>query len=70
MEKSNNSLSEGDCWIVNQVWLAAFIKEYGVTAAIDLITFLKSEGVDDLHSENLGFINDKPIIVDYASFND
>lgn len=69
MEKSNNSLSEDDCWIVNQVWLAAFVEEYGVTAAIDLITFLKSEGVDDLHSKNLGFIDDKPVIVDYASFN-
>lgn len=69
MEKSNNSLSEDDCWIVGQTWLAAFIEEYGITAAIDLITFLKSEGVDDLHSENLGFIDDKPVIVDYASFN-
>ena len=69
MEKSNNSLSECDCWIVNQVWLAAFIEEYGITAAIDLITFLKSERVDDLHAENLGFIDDKPVIVDYASFN-
>lgn len=69
MEKSNNSLSECDCWIVDQAWLAAFIEEYGITAAIDLIVFLKDEGVDDLHSENLGFIDDKPVIVDYASFN-
>ena len=69
MEKSNNSLSEDDCLIVSQIWLATFIEEYGITAAIDLITFLKDEGVDDLHSENLGFIDDKPVIVDYASFN-
>ena len=69
MEKSNNSLSEDDCWIVGQTWLAAFIEEYGTIAAINLITFLKDEGVDDLHSENLGFIDDKQVIVDYASFN-
>lgn len=66
---SNSTITENDCWIVNQTWLSEFVEEYGAVAASNLIAFLRDEGVDDLHSENLGFIDGKPVIVDYSSFN-
>lgn len=67
---SKGNLTIDDCWLVDGVWLLVFTEEWGESAAVDLITFLLKEGVDDLHCENLGFIDNKPVIIDYSSFND
>lgn len=66
---SNSTITDDDCWIVNQTWFSELIEEYGAAAASKLIAFLIDEGVDDLHIDNLGFIDGKPVIVDYSSFN-
>lgn len=65
----NSTITHNDCWIVNQTWFSELIEEYGAVAASKLIAFLIDEGVDDLHIDNLGFIDGKPVIVDYSSFN-
>lgn len=31
--------------------------------------FLESESISDLHSNNVGFINDKPVLIDYSGFD-
>lgn len=67
--KSGGSLTFEDCWTVNRIWLAEFAKVWGDQAAVKLLNFLKIEEVEDLHSENLGFIGGKPVIIDYSSFN-
>ena len=34
-----------------------------------LFAFINEYQIEDLHSDNLGYYKDKPVIIDYAGFN-
>lgn len=54
----------------NPDWLADVVKCYGEQVFNDLCSFIKDEGITDLHSDNIGYYKNKPILFDYAGFND
>lgn len=51
-------------------WLEIAISHYGKIMVDRLINFLINEYLDDFHDGNLGFINGKPVIIDYSGYND
>ncbi len=48
-------------------WLTDVHKYYGEKQFIKFLQFIDSY-INDLHSENIGYIGDRPVIIDYASF--
>ena len=57
-------------WCFNTLWIENFIREYGEQEFLILNDFLNEYCVDDLHDGNLGYIDGKPVIIDYASYRD
>ena len=50
-------------------WIVDFYLYYGIEELAALWKYLEDTGIEDLHSSNVGYINHRPVITDYASFN-
>lgn len=57
-----------DCFC--PVWIEDFLDEYGVEEYRRLEKFLNEKHICDLHDGNLGYINGKPVLVDYTGYNE
>lgn len=51
-------------------WLTDMRKKCGNQVFVKLINFIEKLGIEDLHSDNIGYINDQPVFFDYSSFAD
>ena len=49
-------------------WMADFIDIYGTVELERLCQFLDDCGINDLHEGNVGYIDQSPVIVDYAGW--
>lgn len=45
-------------------------KQVGNARFLRLMSFIKEFSIDDLHSDNIGYINQNCVLIDYASFED
>lgn len=54
----------------NSRWLAAAIKWYGENRVRRLLFFLSDNELCDFHEKNIGFIGNRPVLIDYSSFWD
>lgn len=50
-------------------WVLDAVKCYGLPQVKKLFAFIHEYNIEDLHGNNLGYYNDKPVIIDYAGFN-
>lgn len=71
-ESMKRSYKKSNVWIRNtgnrfNVWLIDVHKYYGEKQFIKILQFIDNY-IDDLHSGNIGYIGDRPVIIDYASF--
>ena len=65
-----SKLRDKKIWVALPIdWLIDAQLYYGEERVDDLLSFLKDFDFQDLHSGNVGYLNGKPIIVDYAGFN-
>lgn len=62
-----------DCQIIwthsPSEWIVDFYLYYGIKEVAALWKYLEDTGIEDLHFSNVGYINHRPVITDYASFN-
>lgn len=66
LSNGRSVLSDGsECWN----WFIDVYLYYGANFYNRLIKFLDDNSIDDLHGENLGYIDNQPIILDYAGFS-
>ena len=49
-------------------WMKDFICSYGELAFDKLYNFLSDNNIQDLHSENIGYIYERPVLVDFSGF--
>ena len=58
------------CWVnINLDWLTDFRLSYGEKIFDTFLRFLcDREWDDDLRTENIGYLNDRPVLIDYAGF--
>jgi len=64
-----NALKEKDTiGIRSREWIDSFIANYGVDLFAELMNFLSAVKINDLHNNNLGSLNNKPILFDYAGY--
>lgn len=54
----------------NKYWLCDAFKYYGEIKGEEFLQFIKNACVGDLHKANIGYIGDRPVIIDYSGFND
>ena len=58
-----------DIYMIDSQWVYDFIAFYGIDELVKLQDFLRENKIDrDLHSENIGYRNGKPILIDYSDF--
>lgn len=62
LDKVDWSIS-ATCWVVN------VIKYYGEEKAEQLVRFLKENEVTDLHADNVGYIGERPVLLDYSGYH-
>lgn len=56
---------------INKDWLTDFRLYYGEKKLLQFINFISElEWDDDLRSENIGYIKDRPVLIDYSGFWD
>lgn len=51
-------------------WLFIAFKKYGFYMLKKFLTFLKDYDINDLHSGNIGYKNNLPILLDYSGYNE
>lgn len=49
-------------------WVCDFYVIYGKDLLVKFLNFVEEQEISDLHSDNVGFIDDKPVLTDYSSF--
>lgn len=60
--------SVGECF--NRIWLSDAFDYFGEKVFYNLLEFINSFNISDLHDGNIGYIGMRPVLVDYSSFND
>lgn len=69
-KKTRTKCKEMQVCCFNSTWLSDFIEYYGEKTFKDFMLFLKEERIGDLHSENIGYIEDRPVLIDYSDFRE
>ena len=60
---------EHDLYCFDEDWIEQYAYTYSEKDLLKLYEFLEEENIiGDLHSDNLGYYHQKPVIVDYAGF--
>lgn len=54
---------------VSSSWLYDVFKHYGLSFVQKLINFIE-DNFNDCHNGNIGYINNKPVLIDYSGFYD
>lgn len=59
----------GRCPFRSITWIADFISYYNEALFDELCDFLAENNINDMHSGNIGYIGDVPVLVDYAGYH-
>lgn len=54
---------------LNSLWVKMALVIYGKKVCKRLCSFIRENQINDLHNGNIGYKNDKPIILDFSGFN-
>lgn len=53
---------------LNDLWISMILVLYGKTVCKKLCNFIQENRINDLHDSNIGYKNDKPIILDFSGY--
>ena len=53
----------------NNLWLTDFIQYYGVDIFIKFSQFIRENNINDLHDNNIGYIGNRPVLIDYSGWD-
>jgi hypothetical protein len=53
---------------LSHVWMASALTLYGKRAVKEFCEFVIEERINDLHESNVGFLNGKPILIDFCGY--
>lgn len=56
-------------YMFNIEWLSDSFHYYGEKVFHKLLEFIRTVGINDLHDGNIGYIGNRPVLVDYSSFD-
>ena len=55
-------------WCFNVDWLTDFLFAFGDEMFQSFMAFIKTYGIKDLHSGNVGYVDEMPVLVDYSGY--
>ena len=61
---------ELNCYCFCDEWITDFFDCYGEAAFVRLSAFLEKYDIGDLRTPNIGYVDNKPILFDYAGYNE
>ena len=61
---------EMDCYCFDETWIADFFDTYGEDEFKRLSCFLDRFEIGDLRRANIGYVDNRPILFDYAGYNE
>lgn len=53
---------------INICWMTDFLAYYGEEMLKTFMTFIFDNRIGDLHSDNIGYIGNRPVLIDYSGF--
>ena len=53
---------------MSHVWMASALTIYGKRAVKEFCEFVIEERINDLHESNVGFLNGKPVLIDFCGY--
>lgn len=56
-------------YMFNIEWLSDAFHYYGEKMFHKLLEFIRTVGINDLHDGNIGYIGNRPVLIDYSSFD-
>ena len=56
-----------DC--LSKVWLKIAINYFGYSHIGKLARFIQTNRINDLHNGNVGFVKDRPVLIDFCGYN-
>ena len=65
----NSICDSNNFYIFNREWLSDAFHFYGEKIFHKLLEFIRTVGINDLHDGNIGYIKNRPVLVDYSSFD-
>ena len=68
-EEVNTLRKKYDFHSINNDWMLDFLIYYGEEMFKKLADFIFNENIYDLHNGNIGYINGRPCLVDYSSYD-
>ena len=71
-EELDNAFDIWDKYLGESVctdWVALVVYFFGMQFFLNLINFCKKNAINDLHYSNIGFLNNKPIIIDFCGYH-
>lgn len=54
----------------NECWLSDFLDYYGSEMLEKFLDFIQGQDITDLHGGNLGYVGNRPVIVDYGGYHE
>lgn len=54
---------------ISPLWIACVLSIYGKKTTKALCKFVQDHDINDLHESNVGFLRDKPIILDFSGYH-
>lgn len=54
--------------ILDSLWASMVISIYGKKLCKKLCNFIQENRINDLHNDNIGYLNDKPVLIDFAGY--
>lgn len=69
-QKTRNKVYSLGYEVFNEDWLTDVLDYFGEEIFLKLLSFIKKENINDLHTGNLGYIGDRPVIFDYSGYNE
>ena len=52
----------------NICWLKDFLEFFGEEILKQLNKFIDAYGINDLHTSNVGYIGNRPVLIDYSGY--
>ena len=69
-ESTEKFCEEHNVMSFNAQWQTDAINYYGEKRFLEFMKFLEEEHISDLHCGNIGYVGDRPVLLDFASFWD
>lgn len=69
-EFEKSAESRESCWLdLDSYWRCDVLKYYGKEKYCDFMNYLADTNIEDLHDGNIGYIQSRPVLVDYSGWN-